>query len=187
MTMKQPTRNLRKLDDEIWREIPFTDKKYEVSNYGRVKSYCYDIENGRIVKPGSIKGFLNVSLRVEGKKRSYLVHKLTAEMFLEKETGEESVVIHLDWNKQNNHTNNLRWVTREYSYKRMHEVLQENRRLSGKTVTSSKLKPEDVEVLKGMLQRGIKQNVIAKLFRISEMQVTRIKRNENWADIQPKN
>ena len=185
--MKQPTRNLRKLDDEIWREIPFTDKKYEVSNYGRVKSYCYDIENGRIVKPGSIKGFLNVSLRVEGKKRSYLVHKLTAEMFLEKETGEESVVIHLDWNKQNNHTNNLRWVTREYSYKRMHEVLQENRRLSGKTVTSSKLKPEDVEVLKGMLQRGIKQNVIAKLFRISEMQVTRIKRNENWADIQPKN
>ena len=33
------------------------------------------------------------------------------------------------------------------------------------------------------LKNGIKQNVVAKLFAISEMQVTRIKRNENWAHI----
>ncbi len=184
MTLKPTTRNLRKLNDEVWRELPFTDKKYEISNYGRVKSYCYDPVHGRIVKPGSIKGFLNVSLRVAGKKCSYLVHKLTAEMFLDKGSEDETVVIHLDWNKQNNYFKNLMWVTKEYSYKRMHAVLQENRRLSGKTVTSSKLKPEDVQVLKGMLAKGIKQNVIAKLFRISEMQVTRIKRNENWSNIQ---
>ena len=185
MALKQTTRNLRKLEDEVWQELPFTDKKYEVSNYGRVKSYCYDAIHGRIVKPGSIKGFLNVSLRVDGKKRSFLVHKLTAEMFLEKGSEEETVVIHLDWNKQNNYFKNLMWVTKDYSYKRMHAVLQEKRRLSGKTVTSSKLKPEDVQVLKGMLAKGIKQNVIARLFRISEMEVTRIKRNENWANVQP--
>jgi len=94
-------------------------------------------------------------------------------------------VIHLDWNKQNNYFKNLQWVTKDYSYKRMHAVLQEKRKLSGKTVTSSKLKPEDVQVLKGMLAKGVKQNVIARLFRISEMQVTRIKRNENWANVQP--
>ena len=54
MTLKPATRNLRKLNDEVWRELPFTDKKYEISNYGRVKSYCYDTVHGRIVTPGSI-------------------------------------------------------------------------------------------------------------------------------------
>lgn len=186
MVLKQKERKLRKISDEVWKTIPFTDKRYEISNYGRVKSYCYDTFNGRIVKPGSIKGFLNVSLRVEGKKKSYLVHKLTAEMFVPRSSEQETVVIHLDWNKQNNYFKNLQWSTKEASYKRMHAVLQENRKLSGKTVTSSKLKPEDVEVLKSMLQKGVKQNVIAKLFRISEMQVTRIKRNENWANVEPR-
>ncbi len=178
-------RKLRKLEDEEWREIPYTDKRYQVSNYGRVKSFCYDPVNGRIIKPGVIKGFYNVSLRVDGKKKSFLVHKLAAEMFIPKDNEMQSVVIHLDWNKTSNHISNLKWVTREESYKRMHKVLQEARRKAGKVVTSSKLSPEDVGVLKGLLQRGVKQNVIAKLFAISEMQVSRIARNENWAEIEP--
>ncbi|TAJ15547.1 hypothetical protein DMA11_01245 [Marinilabiliaceae bacterium JC017] len=177
-------RKLRKIDDEEWKELTFTDKKYEISNYGRIKSYCYDQVNGRIVKPGNIKGFYNISLRVDGKKKSYLVHKLTAEYFIPKESDEHTVVIHLDWNKQNNFYGNLQWVTREESYKRMHKVLQEARKKAGKVVTSSKLKPEDVKVLKGMLEKGIKQSVVARLFCISEMQVSRIKRNENWAEVE---
>lgn len=178
-------RKLRKIEDEEWKEITFTDKKYEISNYGRIRSFCYDKMKGRIVKPGNIKGFYNVSLRVNGKKRSYLVHKLTAECFLPKDSEEQTVVIHNDWNKQNNHFQNLQWVTRDESYRRMHQVLQDTRKKAGKVVTSSKLRPEDVSVLKGMLEKGVKQSVIARLFCISEMQVTRIKRNENWAEVVP--
>ena len=183
--MVSKERKLRKIDDEFWKELQFTDKKYEISNYGRIKSYCYDKTKGRLVKPGNIKGFYNVSLRVDGKKRSYLVHKLTAEYFVSKESDDQTVVIHLDWNKQNNHYKNLQWVTRDESYRRMHQVLQEARKKAGKVVTSSKLRPEDVSVLKGLLEKGVKQSVIAKLFCISEMQVTRIKRKENWAEIEP--
>jgi DNA invertase Pin-like site-specific DNA recombinase len=62
--------------------------------------------------------------------------------------------------------------------------LQEINKIKNKgIVRNSKLKPEDVKVLKGMLEKGVKQNVIAKLFSISEMQVTRIKRGENWGKI----
>lgn len=185
MAIELDGRKLRKLEDEQWKEIPFTDKKYEISNYGRVKSYCYDKINGRVVKPGNIKGFFNVSLRVDGKKKSFLVHKLTAELFIPKDIEEQSVVIHLDWNKQNNHVSNLQWVTKDESYKRMHAVLQESRKKAGKLVTSSKLTAEDVSLLKGLLEKGIKQSVIAKMFCISEMQVTRIKRKENWAEVEP--
>ncbi len=180
------TRKLRKIDDEIWKELTFTDKKYEISNYGRIKSYCYDKQNGRIVKLGNIKGFYNVSLRVNGKKKSYLVHKLTAEYFVAKTAENQDVVIHLDWNKQNNYFSNLQWVTKDESYKRMHKVLQEARKKAGKVVTSSKLSTEDVAFIKGMLEKGVKQNIIAKLFCVSEMQISRIARKENWAEIEPK-
>lgn len=178
-------RKLRKIDDEIWVEIPYTDNRYEISNYGRLKSYCYDRIKGRLIKPGKIRGFNTATLKINGKLTQVFIHKLVAEFFAYRENNEQSVVIHLDWNKQNNYFTNLKWVTREDSYSRMHERLKERRKRLGKQVTSSKLKTEDVALLKSMLDRGIKQKVIAKLFCISEMQVTRIKRNENWAEVQP--
>jgi len=185
MKPKKEERKLRKIEDEVWKELIFTDKKYEISNYGRIKSYCYDHKNGRIVKLGNIKGFFNVSLRVEGKKKSYLVHKLTAEYFVDKTADDQDVVIHLDWNKQNNYYQNLQWVTKAESYKRMHKVLQDARKKAGKVVTSSKLTKQDVAVVKGMLEKGVKQNLVAKMFCISEMQVSRIARKENWAEVEP--
>jgi hypothetical protein len=179
-------RRLRKLQDEEWRQITWADKHYEVSNYGRVKSFVYDKTEGRMVRPGNIRGFLSVSFRTNGKTKSHLVHKITAELFVPKDHDGQDTVIHLDWNKQNNHYTNLQWVTKEEAYKRMFQRIQENRRKSGKkVVTSSKLKPEDVKLLKSMLKRGVKQNIIARLFSISEMQVTRIKRGENWGEIVP--
>lgn len=177
-------RRLRKIEDEEWKKIPWADKHYEVSSYGRVKSYVYNKVEGRFVKPGNIRGFLSVSFRTNGKTKSHLVHKITAELFVDKTVEGQNTVIHLDWNKQNNHYTNLQWVTKDEAYKRMFQRIQENRRKSGKKiVTSSKLKPEDVRLLKSMLKRGVKQNIIAKLFSISEMQVTRIKRGENWGEI----
>lgn len=180
-------RRLKKIEDEQWKSIPWADKHYEISNYGRVKSFCYDKENGRFVKPGVIKGFLNVSFLSEGKKKSFLVHKLAAELFLEKESRDMDTVIHIDWNKSNNHVSNLQWVTKEFAYKRMFKRIHDNRRNSEtKIITYSKLNEEDVKQIKTMLHRGITQNVIAKLFCVSEMQITRIKRGENWAHIQVK-
>lgn len=179
-------RNLRKINDEIWKEIPLADKKYEVSNYGRVKSYCYDKQNGKILRPGLTKGFHTVTFKTEGKKKTFLVHKLVALVFVEKENKNQSIVIHLDWNKKNNYFKNLQWVTKDQAYDRIMPRLQEINKIKNKgIIRNSKLKAEDVKVLKGMLEKGVKQNVIAKLFSISEMQVTRIKRGENWAKIKP--
>lgn len=177
-------RRLRKIDDEVWLPIPYADKHYEASNYGRIKSFCYDKAEGRIVKPGVIKGFLNVSFLSEGKKKSFLVHKITADLFVNKTGEDQDTVIHLDWNKGNNHFTNLEWVTKAESYKRMFERIHDKRRNSKeKVITYSKLNADDVVRIKSMLNRGITQNVIAKLFCVSEMQITRIKRGENWSHI----
>lgn len=177
-------RNLRKIEDEVWKIITFADKKYEVSNYGRVKSYCYNKDEGRILKPGLTKGFQTVTFKTKGKKKTFLVHKLVAIFFVPKDNDNQSIAIHLDWNKRNNYYKNLKWVTKDEAYKRIMPRLQEINKIKNKgLIRNSKLKAEDVKVLKSMLEKGIKQNVIAKLFSISEMQVTRIKREENWAHI----
>jgi hypothetical protein len=178
-------KKLRKLSDEIWKKIPNTNSKYEVSNYGRVKSYCQNAVEGKVLNPSFIGGFKVVSVKYKGQSRHFLVHKLVAEVFIPKEKRTQTVVIHHDWNKTNNHVSNLQWVSKPESYKRMHVRLQEERRKKGKVVTYSKLKRDEVALIKSMLERGVKQKLIAKMFCVSEMQITRIKRGENWNEIEP--
>ncbi len=180
--MKKGTRKSKKHEVEIWKPVDFADGNYQISNHGRIKSFVTD-PKGTILKGSSVNGFNTVGLKVDGEKRQFCVHKLTAQFFIQKESHKQTVVIHKDWDKSNNHVNNLLWVSSEESYQRMHKRLMDEQRRLGHTVTNSKLKPEDIVLLKTMLNKGIKQNVIARLFAISEMQVTRIKRNENWAHI----
>lgn len=175
---------LRAFQDEEWKFIAGTEQKYMVSNYGRIKSFLGNAE-GKTLKQCVTKGFRTVCIRINGKRKSVLVHKLTAEAFLEK-GAEDDMVVHLDWNKGNNHYKNLKWVNRNDGYARiLHRLHERNRNYPRKRkVTNSKLSHHDIEVLKSMLERGVKQKVIAQLFCVSEMQVSRIKRGENWGQIE---
>lgn len=180
--MKKGKRKSKKDEVEVWKKIDFADKHYEISNHGRVKSFVSDT-GGKILKGMDVRGFQTVGIVVNAEKKQFCVHKLTAEFFIQKEDNNQTVVIHKDWDKSNNQISNLEWVTSEVSYQRTHKKILDEQRRSGHIVTNSKLKPEDIVLLKTMLNKGIKQNVIARLFAISEMQVTRIKRNENWSHI----
>ncbi|TLX75213.1 hypothetical protein E9993_09940 [Labilibacter sediminis] len=183
-TIEKPTKpKLRKLDDEEWKAIPHTENKYQVSNYGRIKSFCYDLKNGKIVKPGNIKGYKSINLRVEGQKKTLLIHKLVAELFIHKKKNNQDVVIHKDWNKLNNHVSNLEWKSREESFLRAQEKLIKARKKKGKIITHSKLTKEDVGAIKQMLENGRKQKVIAQLFCVSEMQISRIKNKVSWSEV----
>ncbi len=182
--LTKPTKlKLRKITDEEWKVIPGTNNKYKLSNYGRVKSFCYDEEHGRIVKPGNIKGYKSINLRVNNQKKTLLIHKLIAELFLPPKDKDQSVVIHKDWNKLNNHISNLQWLSKEESFYRSQSRLIEARRKKGKIVTNSKLNTDDVSAIKQMLDKGRKQKVIAQLFCVSEMQISRIKNNISWSEI----
>jgi len=100
-------------------------------------------------------------------------------------TKKHTIVTHLDRSLNNNHFSNLAWVTPM-------EVGKRNGEYFKKLFTGvkhpgerhhTKLKASDIIQLKKMLQRGVPQVKIAKMFCISEMQVTRIKRGANWGDV----
>jgi hypothetical protein len=180
----QPNKpTLIKIENEEWKAIPYTDNKYAVSNYGRIKSFIFNEKEGKVIKLGNIKGYKSTNLRINGTKKTLLVHKLVAEQHIPKTGDNQTVVIHKDWNKNNNHVSNLAWLTREESYSRSQEKLIEARKKKGKIITHSKLTIEDVSAIKEMLNNGRKQKVIAQLFCVSEMQISRIKNKASWPEV----
>jgi hypothetical protein len=179
-------RKIRKLEGEEWKDVEQTGGRYQVSNFGRIKSFALDKKNGKIMKFIDLKGFNTISLKIDGKDVRYLVHKLTAIAWVTKESDDHRFVVHLDWNIRNNHFTNLAWKTKEEYYKRMGQHLKDLAKDPNrpKVINYSKLNTSQVQHIKAMLERGVKQNLIAKMFCVSEMQITRIKRGENWGDVQ---
>lgn len=176
-------RKLKKIEDEEWREVPNSNKRYFVSNYGRFKSYAYN-PDGEILKSTDVHGFKNYQLNFNKTSHRVYAHRMVAELWLEKPSKEHIYVGHKDGNLKNNHVSNLEWHTHESLVTKRRELAKANNKPYIKKINNNKLNESDIRLLKAMLQRGTVQSVIAKMFCISEMQVTRIKRGENWGHVQ---
>ena len=61
--------------NEEWKEIHFEkdalQKKYAISNYGRVISYTENINDGKLIKGGKLRGYSTLPLRPFGKSKTY--------------------------------------------------------------------------------------------------------------------
>ncbi|MDR1668040.1 MAG: HNH endonuclease [Bacteroidales bacterium] len=176
--------------NEEWKEIEtiaagkFQRKKYAVSNYGRVVSYTSEIQTGKLLKLGFIEGYpvLSLSQKI---KYGRCIHKLVACYFLPEPLAGQEYVIHSDFDKHNNHVDNLRWATKEEMllHQNANPVVQHARKNHSPRSKGYKLTQQQVKRLKKAIadpdrKRSYKQ--IAKRYGISEMQLYRIKSGENW-------
>ena len=101
---------------ELWKDIEGYKNMYQISNYGNVKSINYHRSGkSKIIKPLKRKdGYLKVILYKKGKTKSYFVHRLVAEAFLDN-LNNYKYVNHKDENKKNNCVNNLEYCTAQYN------------------------------------------------------------------------
>lgn len=97
---------------EIFKPIKNYEKRYEVSNFGRVKNSI----NGKILKPEiTNNGYCRVDLYDDnGKHKHKLVHRLVLEAFVPNPTSLPQGN-HKDEDKTNNHVDNLEWCTPQYN------------------------------------------------------------------------
>jgi len=105
---------------EIWRDIPNYEGDYQVSNFGRVKSLLCGKE--RILNPSSSSGYYIISLKLDNNKyKTKSVHQLVAIAFLDHTPCSHAYVVnHKDFNKQNNHVDNLEIVTHRENSNQKH-------------------------------------------------------------------
>jgi hypothetical protein len=171
---------------EQWKTVVFDDsihpiEHYRLSSHGRVSR----IRNGEesLFKPYNMHGYFYFRVKKveKGKFKTFYVHKILAQHFLEPFNGE--FVIHKDYNKQNNHIDNLQWATRRE--KEIHQFSNPDYK-KPKGFTTAKLTENDVRRLKKILNdpnRRTRLKIIARRFGVTTMQLQRIKTGENWSHI----
>ena len=102
--------------EEIWKEIVGYDGLYQISNLGRVKSLGNNKTKKEKILKSSVDGdgYLFVKLYKNRKFKSFIVHRLVAEAFIQNPNNLPQVN-HKDENKQNNCVQNLEWCTVKYN------------------------------------------------------------------------
>ncbi len=180
--------------NEEWVPIVFDGVEnpphYEVSNYGRLRSFQMSKpaqpvpKNGKLIKGSVIQGYRSLNIRSAGKTLNRYVHKLVADHFARRENPDQLFVIHLDHDKQNNYHQNLRWATKE----EMIEHNRQNPHLKNRTLprqtSNYKLTESKVRIIKKLLLNDKNRlKMIAKQFGITHTQLNRIRSGENWKHV----
>lgn len=184
--------------NEKWVTIVFegieNPPHYEVSNYGRLRSFqsASATRSGtnaspttsKFIKGSVIQGYRSLNIRSGGKTLNRYVHKLVAEHFVAHDDPEQIFVIHVDHDKKNNYYPNLRWVTKDemIEHNRNNPSLK-NRQLPRQT-RNYKLTESKVRIIKKLLLNDKNRlKMIAKQFGITHTQLNRIRSGENWKHV----
>lgn len=154
---------------------------YLVSNFGRVKSLKKGTEV--ILRPIlDAKGYLRVNLYKDGIRHMLKIHRLVATTFIANPNGLPQVN-HKDGNKENNHVDNLEWVTEsQNSQHAFNNGLRDAPR--GEQNGQHKLTQKDVDeirksYIKGDLMFGGK--ALAKKYGVDPITISRIVNNQRWS------
>lgn len=181
---------MAKTDKEIWKQIPFpkgsTTRNYAVSSHGRIASFDKDINDRLVLSMHDHEGYTVCTTRVSGKSRALFPHQLMGALFLKKHNPKCKYVIHLDYDKTNNHISNLKWATpkelAEHTKKSPHVIKSIKHRVYN-GYTAKKLNEKKVTQLKKELwnpDRKITLKKLAAKYDIAEMNLYRIKSGEMW-------
>jgi hypothetical protein len=169
--------------------------RYAISNKGRLISFSENIEDCRLLKGSLSDGYPTFSIRIkkDGKtvSKCFFLYKLVAHYFIPKQSEEQTYVLHLDYSRNNDDVNNLRWATKAEMLEHWNKspkviqarknLIEQNLKADGRKLTTTK-----VMVIKTILSRPNQKTrlkMIAKQFGVSEMQIRRIASGENWGHV----
>lgn len=173
---------------EIWKDIKGYEGKYQVSNYGNVKSLprtrkakfnSVSYKQEIILKPKTANnGYLLVNLYIESKRVMFSIHRLVALTFIDNPNN-YPVINHKNGIKTDNRVENLEWCTQ--SHNRIH-ALENNLAKVAKGETHCQARLTNEQVLE-IRNDNRKQWQIAKQYGISQTMVSHIKLKTAWKHI----
>ena len=176
--------------EEIWKDISGYEGLYQVSNLGRVKSLDrYVAQKNRwgnisTVHKKSVlltpkleneNRYLTVSLWKNGKHCLRYVHRLAATAFIEN-PNDYMEVNQIDENKLNNTVLNLEWCDRFYNanYGKLKDHFK------GIKNPSTKLTEDNVREIRHLIEIGLSDLEISKIFNVCRDNIGYIRRGQTW-------
>jgi hypothetical protein len=176
------------MEQEIWKDIKGYKGKYQVSSIGRVKSLqristfnnSKGLKKEIIIKTWNDEGYIRVKLSNNSVEKTYRVHRLVANEFLENPFN-KSQVNHKNGIKTDNSVENLEWVTN--SENSIH-AFKNNLRKSplGSNHGNSKLNEQKVlEIRKIGRSKSLKE--ISDIYCVDKSLISLILLNKAWKHV----
>lgn len=114
------------MEKEIWKDVVGYEGMYLISNFAKIKSLDKVVRtkgfNATRIHKGKMlscrktdDGYVRINLSKENKKKTYKIHRLVAEAFIEN-VYNKPTINHIDGNKENNIVNNLEWMDWDENY-----------------------------------------------------------------------
>jgi hypothetical protein len=184
------TRKIIPLQKEKWALVrgqkSAYGEKYAISNYGRLVKFTDNIKKGSLLKGSLQEGYPIWRYKSNGVYGHSLLHKLVARYFLPKPSSAQKIIIHLNYKKTDNHYKNLKWVSMadSISHQQKSPAVIKAKKLMRKSISNggynTKLTEAKVIYIKSAIKKGKTLKELATKFKVSDMQIYRIKKGENW-------
>lgn len=149
----------------VYKQHPIL-KNYSLSKCGEITW----LGNCKTKKINS-SGYWIMRIKIKGKRKDYLVHRLVWETWVGV-IPSELQINHIDGNKLNTHLSNLELVTGRDNMRHASRI---------GLISKRKLNWNDARTIRELYSKGnIYQKDIAKLYRISQRMVSKITTKQKW-------
>lgn len=167
--------------DEIWRDIPGYEGRYQASDHGRIRSLDQLVRcgnggkgtrlcKGRVLRPAGQQSDPHLRVTLGNKAPSALVHVLVALTFIGPRP-EGCDVRHLDGDPQNNRADNLAYGTRRENILDVYRTGRPWRKLT----------TDQVLDIRNRLAAGEKGRVLAHEYGVKEACISAIKTGRTYS------
>lgn len=185
---------IKKIPREEWKPFRFKGhktmrNKYAISSHGRIASYQEDLhEDGKILKGSVTSGYKTFNLHADGKSNTLYFHREVANHFLPRAGSKAKIVIHLNHDKADNRSKNLKWVDRDDSIAHQQKsparkAYKEKQRSRTKGLKLTAAQAKTIKTSLANPKRKLTNRQLAEKFDVSEMTIYRIQRGESWAHV----
>lgn len=180
-------------DLEEWKDVVGWEDRYEVSNFGGVRSKSYLKHTCNMHGPMSFmtqakdmaqtvnaSGYLTIDLRKDKTRAAGIVHRLVAKAFIANPE-DLPIVNHMDSDRRNNHFSNLEWCTQQHNVQHSYD--------SGSNSNAADLHPRRVlssaivAEMKALFRNGTSRNALVELYGFKYCTIDKAVRGINWSNV----
>jgi hypothetical protein len=153
------------MEPEVFVPIKQLNGKYHISNYGRVKSFAINPEEGYIKKQKVNKnGYILYVFMTDNRSKTFTesAHRLVAQHFVPNDNPKVNIhVDHADSNRKNNYYKNLSWCTHIENTRKAcaQYVLCKHPVLGERIAQGTRHAAELTSCIRGTVQRCIKLGI----------------------------